>query len=90
MSTTSAQRNASLVVRSKPAYAAVRSFLVGYLGLLHRFEVRGVENLPREGGALIVANHQSMIDIPAIAVAAPRHLAFVARASLARCRGSPG
>jgi 1-acyl-sn-glycerol-3-phosphate acyltransferase len=77
----------AVVVDSRPAYLAGRTFLVGYLGLYHRFRAEGVEHLPRTGGALIVSNHQSFLDIPVIAVAArPRHVAFVARASLAQSR----
>ena len=49
--------------------------------------VRGRANVPREGAALVVANHQSFLDIPLIAKAAHhRHLAFVARETLARSR----
>ena len=76
----------NLVVTSRPAYWLGRTLLVGYLGLYHRFKAEGVEHLPKTGGALIVSNHQSFLDIPAIAVAAPRHVAFVARATLARSR----
>ncbi len=86
MSTAERRIGAPLIVGSRPAYIAGRTFLVGYLGLWHRFQAEGVENLPRTGGVLIVSNHQSMLDIPAVAVAAPRHVAFVARASLARSR----
>lgn len=75
-----------VIVGSRPAYLAGRTFLVGYLGLYHRFEKRGLEHLPKSGGALIVANHQSYLDIPILAVAAPRHVAFVARASLESSR----
>ena len=75
-----------VIVGSRPAYLAGRTFLVGYLGLFHRFEKRGLEHLPRSGGALIVANHQSYLDIPILAVATPRHVAFVARASLESSR----
>jgi len=49
--------------------------------------VRGRGRVPRAGAALVVANHQSALDIPLIAMAAHhRHLAFVARATLARSR----
>jgi 1-acyl-sn-glycerol-3-phosphate acyltransferase len=48
-----------------------------------RRRVAGVEHLPRDGGVLIAANHQSYLDIPLIAVAVPRHVSFVARRSLA-------
>jgi 1-acyl-sn-glycerol-3-phosphate acyltransferase len=76
-----------LVVHARPVYTAVRTYLVGHLGLVHRFRAEGRENLPATGGVLIVANHASYMDIPAIAVAAPRHVAFVARASLDRVPG---
>lgn len=49
-----------------------------------RRSCRGQEHLPRTGGVLIAANHQSFLDIPLIAIAAPRHVSFVARRSLAR------
>ncbi len=49
--------------------------------------VDGRELLPRESGALIAANHQSFLDIPLIAAGVwPRHVAFVARATLAESR----
>lgn len=73
-----------VIAHSRPAYLAGRTFLVGYLGLYHRFRAEGLEHLPKSGGVLIVSNHQSFLDIPVLAVAArPRHVAFVARASLA-------
>lgn len=47
--------------------------------------VGGRDFVPKAGCALIVANHQSFLDIPLLASAAHhRHLAFVARNTLAR------
>jgi len=55
--------------------------------VLHRLRAEGAEHLPRTGGFLIVSNHQSFLDIPVLAAGArPRHVAFVARASLAQSR----
>ncbi len=52
--------------------------------LLFRCRIRGREHLPREGGVLVVANHESFLDIPLVSKACGRrHAAFVARASLA-------
>jgi 1-acyl-sn-glycerol-3-phosphate acyltransferase len=48
-----------------------------------RMRVEGLENLPREGGAVICANHQSYLDILVIGAAVPRHVTFVARDTLA-------
>lgn len=62
-------------------------FLTGScLRLANRLSIKGREHLPREGGVLVVANHQSFLDIPIIATAVPRHVAFVARDSLADSR----
>lgn len=58
------------------------SFLVAW----NRLRVEGREHVPSTGGVLIVGNHQSFLDIPAVAWAARRHVAFVARESLARSR----
>lgn len=44
--------------------------------------VRGREHFPRQGPVLVIANHQSFIDPVAIGVAAPRHLAYLARKTL--------
>ena len=49
--------------------------------------VKGREHVPREGAALIAANHQSVLDIPLIAKAAHhRHVVFVARATLTQSK----
>lgn len=52
-------------------------------GLFFRLKVEGLENVPKEGGALICANHQSYLDILVIGAAVPRHVTFVARDTLA-------
>ncbi len=66
------------------------AFLVGRFatrvvwGLLFRPLMEGRERLPRSGGALLCANHQSVLDIPLVANLTRRHVSFVARDSLAR------
>jgi len=72
-----------LILRGTVAYRICRTTLVGYLGVWHRFRVDGREHLPRKGGVLIASNHQSFLDIPIMSVASTRHVAFVARATLA-------
>lgn len=54
-----------------------------YCSLWHRLRVEGVENIPREGGAVLAANHQSFVDILMLGGYVPRHVAFVARDTLA-------
>lgn len=73
------------IFTEKTATYWIMRFLTG-LVLRFRYRIRseGRENIPETGGALIVANHQSVVDIPAITYSTRRHVCFVARASLAR------
>jgi 1-acyl-sn-glycerol-3-phosphate acyltransferase len=51
---------------------------------LWRLRVYGAEHIPREGGALLAANHQSYLDPPLVASGLPREMHFMARRSLFR------
>ena len=44
--------------------------------------VRGVENVPRTGGVLIVANHQSLLDPMLVGVRLPRPTSYLAKSEL--------
>ncbi len=46
-----------------------------------KFRVEGIENLP-SGGAVLVANHQSVLDIPMLLSAFPRPVRFLAKREL--------
>lgn len=53
-------------------------FLVILLGkLLFKANVRGVQNIPKKGGALLISNHVSFLDFALIALAVPRMVRFV-------------
>lgn len=65
------------------AYLFTQRLVQLFLFTLFRLRVRGKENIPKEGGAVIASNHQSMMDIPIVAAANVRHVCFVARESLA-------
>ena len=56
------------------------------LNTLHRFRVEGAERVPATGACLILCNHHSFLDIPAVAASLKRHVAFVARDSLKNSR----
>ena len=45
--------------------------------ILFRVEVRGVENIPKEDGLLIVANHESFLDGLLLGLFIPKHATFV-------------
>ncbi|MGQ0634326.1 MAG: lysophospholipid acyltransferase family protein [Planctomycetaceae bacterium] len=49
-----------------------------------RLRVDGLQHVPARGGGLLLANHQSFLDPPLIAVRLSRPVSFVARSSLFR------
>ena len=66
-------------VEMEPVYGLFHylSVLVG--GVAFRGEVLGAENLPRQGGFLIAANHTSHLDPFLIGAHVPQQVAFFAR-----------
>lgn len=58
--------------------AALRKALTRY----YRLEVTGAENVPAAGPAVLAMNHDSLLDIPLLAIAAPRRVWFMAKAEL--------
>ena len=76
-----------ILVHRTPAYRFVRDSVNFLLRLFCGLEVHGRENLPLHGRVVLVSNHQSFLDIPIVAAAAgKRHVAFVARDSLANSK----
>ena len=49
-----------------------------------RFQARGLENVPKTGGGLVLINHQSFLDPPLVGVALQRPVSYLARDSLFR------
>ena len=45
--------------------------------LMYRIRVQGVENLPKESGALLIPNHVSWADGPLVGLSCPRYVRFV-------------
>ncbi len=54
--------------------------LIGVLGWGLRRS--GLENIPAEGGALVLSNHQSHLDPPLLGLSCPRPMGFLARQTL--------
>ena len=46
---------------------------------LFPFRVRGIENIPRQGGVILAGNHTGWLDSVIIAVACPRPVTFIAK-----------
>ncbi len=49
---------------------------------LYRIEITGAERVPLEGGAILIANHESMIDPWLLALVTPRPVRYMAKAEL--------
>lgn len=49
---------------------------------LYRVRVRGLENMPKDKGALVIANHVSFLDSFLLVAAAPRNFRFVMHSSV--------
>ena len=63
-------------------YTLVPEFLMRFICWLlihtvYRLEKRGLENIPEEGAAVVVANHVSFVDALVILAASPRPIRFV-------------
>lgn len=63
-------------------YSIVTTFLWFYFTAFHFISVKGRENIPTQGKVLVVSNHLSHYDPPAVAVAIPRHLHYFAKKEL--------
>lgn len=74
----------ALLTHKTLVYSATRLTMAAMLRTYNRARVSGAEHLPSEGPVVLAANHQSLLDIPLIAMATRRHVSFVARKTLAR------
>ena len=63
-------------------YATAKHSVHALSALLFRLRRTGLENVPREGGGLLVANHASHLDPPLVGSVCPRRLNFLARKTL--------
>lgn len=59
-------------------YEALRTFFGPFLDLLLRVKLEGEQNTPEEGGALLILNHSSILDIPVLATHVDRYIHFLA------------
>jgi 1-acyl-sn-glycerol-3-phosphate acyltransferase len=68
-------------------YEIVRHALYVPLALYFQLRYYGQRNIPREGGFLMVSNHQSHLDPPIVGVGTPRKMSYVARSTLFDIKG---
>jgi len=65
-------------------YYIARGLLIGMFKLLTRWQVKGKENVPKEGPVLVVANHLNLADPPLLGVSLGRKVIFMAKEELFR------
>lgn len=63
-------------------YVIVRYVTMVLLKILFRLQAFGLGNIPLKGGFILASNHASYLDPPALAVACPRALSFLAKEEL--------
>lgn len=65
-------------------FRLTRRILLAICHLLLRFEVSGIDNIPRAGGAIIVGNHLHNLDPVLVCIACPRPIHYMAKDDLFR------
>jgi 1-acyl-sn-glycerol-3-phosphate acyltransferase len=65
-----------------PAYRILKLFLYTFFRVFYGLEVFGLENIPKEGGFIMAANHASYLDPPVIGGVSTRRVRFMAREGL--------
>lgn len=63
-------------------YGFLKGILPLFFRVVYRTEVHGQENVPKEGAAIIAANHISLWDPPFLGSFCPRRVSFMAKKEL--------
>ena len=63
-------------------YSGAKRLLSPFCRLIFRIKITGLENIPKEGGFVVCANHTSMLDVVALAASFNRLLMFMAKKEL--------
>jgi 1-acyl-sn-glycerol-3-phosphate acyltransferase len=63
---------------NKTLYAIVKFIFLWLFRLLSRMHVTGSDNIPKEGGFIMLSNHLSVVDSPLMFVVNPRHIYVLA------------
>ncbi|MBU2701025.1 1-acyl-sn-glycerol-3-phosphate acyltransferase [Sporomusaceae bacterium BoRhaA] len=63
-------------------YECLRAIFSAIFSVFFRYRVTGKENLPKQGGYIIAANHLSLWDPPLVATPIPAHLHYMAKQEL--------
>lgn len=70
------------MTRPSPLYAFCRGLCRTAMSVLFDFKAYGTEHVPKEGGVLIVMNHESYLDPMAVGIRIYRPMSFMAKSEL--------
>jgi len=71
-------------ITARRLYIALSMASFVLLKLFFRLKIKGIENVPRDGGVLIASNHQSFLDPIIVSASNRRPVGFMARDTLFR------
>lgn len=60
-------------------YSFARFLVLVFFKLTYRIEVKGMENIPKHGRAIVCGNHSSMLDPVLLGISLRRHIYFMAK-----------
>jgi 1-acyl-sn-glycerol-3-phosphate acyltransferase len=66
----------------KASRSVVKAVLYAWFKIYNRVEVRGLENIPKDGPLIFCGNHKTFSDPPLIEVTATREMRFLAKEEL--------
>ena len=72
--------------RSTWFYYTIRYIVLQFVRLWYGLRVYGLENVPAEGGLLVVSNHITALDPPVVGISFPRVMSFMAKKELFESR----
>lgn len=72
--------------RKKVVRKIVKSFLAGLYHIAYRIEIRGTENLPKQGAYIICGNHVNTLDAAAIVLLSKSKIRFIGKYELFKSR----
>ncbi len=61
-----------------------KPFIYLWFKIYNRLEIKGVENIPKEGALIFCANHKTFLDPPVMLVTSTRKMRFLAKEELAK------
>jgi 1-acyl-sn-glycerol-3-phosphate acyltransferase len=67
-------------------YKAARIVVGNAYKILFRIRAKGLENIPKDGGVILCANHTSYSDVPILGMLSPRDVHFLAKEELFKKR----